>query len=190
MLKFIIAAALATTALSANAALSYGNNADAGAYVGVKAGQAKISKAAHNIKFKNGTAYGVYGGYNFNKNLGAEAEFLTTRDIKTNHGNDVNGNNVNSKLNIKTLGAYGTYRYHFNEAPVYVKGKLGVAHNKVDGKVDVGTQNVYKNKDKGKTNLGVGAAVGYEHGPVGAELGYTRLAGDYGVLSLGAHLNF
>ncbi|MFB6348170.1 porin family protein [Moraxella marmotae] len=164
-------------AMSANAAISYGNSADAQPYVGVKIGQID----ADQISGKN-TAYGVYGGYNFDQNFGVEAEFVGTDSKKFHIGNaPVEGD-------VKTYGAYGTYRYNFMNTPFYAKGKLGIAKTEVDVK---GREGVAYSQNRDKTSLAGGVGVGYKPtANFGVEASYNYLSEDATMLGLGAHLAF
>lgn len=163
-------------AMSANAAITYGSAAAGQPYVGVKVGQIDIDGAP-----SKATAYGVYGGYNFDQNFGVEAEYVGSEDKAYSEGS------ANYEYNAKTYGAYGTYRYNFNNTPVYVKGKLGVAKTEVE---DKGT-NVNYSATFDKTSLAGGAAIGFNATPnVGFEAGYNYLNEDASMWGVGAHLKF
>lgn len=186
-LKTLLAvSASSLLAMSANAAISYGNSADAQPYVGAKIGQVD----AKQINGKN-TAYGIYAGYNFDQNFGVEAEFV---------GSDAKEFNVAVpaaagtqvvypvKGDVKSFGAYGTYRYNFINTPFYAKGKLGVAKTKVD--VTSRNATAYSNKSD-KTSLAGGVGVGFKPlANVGVEASYNYLSEDANAISLGAHLAF
>ena len=80
--------------VGAQAAVTYGNGYTGQPYVGAKVGK-------FNIDVDNAsdpTAYGVYGGYNFDPNFGVEAEFVGSDDA------DYRGGDINAKA----YGAYGT----------------------------------------------------------------------------------
>ena len=181
-MKTIAKITLATVAtamigLSANAAVTYGANNQGQFYVGAKVGQvdADLDNA------DNATTYGVYGGYNFDQNFGVEAEFQTSED------SDFNVGAANYEYNTKAYGAYGTYRYHFNNTPFYAKGKLGVGHTEVETK---GT-NVSYSSDSSKTSLAGGVGLGYQPtSNFGLEAGYNYLSGDANGWAIGAHLLF
>lgn len=177
-LKTLLAvSASSLLAMSANAAISYGNSADAQPYVGVKIGQVD----AKQINGKN-TAYGIYAGYNFDQNFGAEAEFVGS-DAK-----EFNAGVRPVKGDVKSFGAYGTYRYNFINTPFYAKGKLGVAKTKVD--VTSRNATAYSNKSD-KTSLAGGVGVGFKPlANVGVEASYNYLSEDANAISLGAHLAF
>ena len=177
-LKTLLAvSASSLLAMSANAAISYGNSADAQPYVGVKIGQVD----AKQINGKN-TAYGIYAGYNFDQNFGVEAEFVGS-DAK-----EFNAGMSPVKGDVKSFGAYGTYRYNFINTPFYAKGKLGIAKTKVD--VTNRDAIAYSNKSD-KTSLAGGVGVGFKPlANVGIEASYNYLSEDANAISLGAHLAF
>nr|AAY57833.1 outer membrane protein J [Moraxella catarrhalis] len=177
-LKTLLAvSAFSLLAMSANAAISYGNSADAQPYVGAKIGQVD----AKQINGKN-TAYGIYAGYNFDQNFGVEAEFVGS-DAK-----EFNAGMSPVKGDVKSFGAYGTYRYNFINTPFYAKGKLGIAKTKVD--VTSRNATTYSNKSD-KTSLAGGVGVGFKPlANVGVEASYNYLSEDANAISLGAHLAF
>ena len=177
-LKTLLAvSASSLLAMSANAAISYGNSADAQPYVGAKIGQVD----AKQINGKN-TAYGIYAGYNFDQNFGVEAEFVGS-DAK-----EFNAGMSPVKGDVKSFGAYGTYRYNFINTPFYAKGKLGIAKTKVD--VTSRDAIAYSNKSD-KTSLAGGVGVGFKPlANVGIEASYNYLSEDANAISLGAHLAF
>lgn len=166
-------------AMSANAAISYGTTSDAQqAYVGVKATQ--IDPKVYDINAKT-INYGVYGGYNYDQNLGAELEF---------QGGSSKAYTLNAipyEYNAKAYGVYGTYRYGFGAMPVYAKGKLGLGATEINTKSKVGTRHA----KSAKTGVAGGVAVGFNPtSNVGVELGYNHLSSDVRGLSLGAHVAF
>lgn len=177
-LKTLLAvSASSLLAMSANAAISYGNSADTQPYVGAKIGQVD----AKQINGKN-TAYGIYAGYNFDQNFGVEAEFVGS-DAK-----EFNAGMSPVKGDVKSFGAYGTYRYNFINTPFYAKGKLGIAKTKVD--VTSRNATTYSNKSD-KTSLAGGVGVGFKPlANVGVEASYNYLSEDANAISLGAHLAF
>lgn len=177
-LKTLLAvSASSLLAMSANAAISYGNSADAQPYVGAKISQVD----AKQINGKN-TAYGIYAGYNFDQNFGVEAEFVGS-DAK-----EFNAGVSPVKGDVKSFGAYGTYRYNFINTPFYAKGKLGIAKTKVD--VTSRNATTYSNKSD-KTSLAGGVGVGFKPlANVGVEASYNYLSEDANAISLGAHLAF
>ncbi|MDO4894962.1 porin family protein [Moraxella sp.] len=165
--------ASALLATGANAAISYGSTAGSQAYVGVKVGQIDADQVN-----KKTTAYGVYGGYNFDERLGVEAEFI---------GSDKKDFDTNLEGKTKSYGAYGTYRYNFNNTPIYAKGKLGVAKTETD--VNSKSGNYTSTTDT--TGVAGGVALGYKpNNNFGIEAGYNYLSSDAKMLSLGAHFAF
>ena len=187
-LKTLLAvSASSLLAMSANAAISYGNSADAQPYVGVKIGQVD----AKQINGKN-TAYGIYAGYNFDQNFGAEAEFVGSDakefDVTVPAVGTTPAVVLPVKGDVKSFGAYGTYRYNFINTPFYAKGKLGIAKTKVD--VTSRNATTYSNKSD-KTSLAGGVGVGFKPlANVGVEASYNYLSEDANAISLGAHLAF
>ncbi|WFF38933.1 porin family protein [Moraxella nasibovis] len=163
-------------AMSANAAITYGSAAAGQPYVGVKVGQIDVDGLP-----SKATAYGVYGGYNFDQNFGAEVEYVGSETKGYSEGL------ANYEYDAKTYGAYGTYRYHFNNTPVYAKGKLGIAKTEVEDK----GVNVNYTSSSDKTSLAGGVAVGFNATPnFGIEAGYNYLNADASMWGVGAHLKF
>lgn len=161
-------------AMSANAGITYGSASAGEPYVGVKVGQIDVD--GFNDKL---TAYGVYGGYNFDQNFGVELEYLGSSDKEQN----INGAAYDTSA--KTYGAYGTYRYHFNNTPVYVKGKLGVA------KTEAEAERIGSSYKEDTTGLAGGVAVGFNAtSNFGIEAGYNYLDKDASMWGVGAHLKF
>lgn len=174
----LVGAVASVMTVSASAAMSYGAPNAGEPYVGVKIGQTNPDVLGINEK---ATGYGVYGGYNFDQNFGAEAEFLGTDTKSYNVGNS------KYEYDAKTYGAYGTYRYHFNNTPFYAKGKLGIAKTEIDDK----GVNVNYSGTVDKTSLAGGVAVGFKPASnIGIEAGYNYLNQDTTSLTLGAHLSF
>lgn len=169
--KIVLATAVVAAASVANAGITYGKGATAGQpYVGIKVGKFKVD-----ADIKDPTAYGLYGGYNFDQNFGVEAEYIGSEDV-TDNGID---------YNLKTYGAYGTYRYHFNNTPVYLKGKLGVAKAEAEVKSAIGSA---KESD---TGLGLGVGVGYAPtANISLEANYDHVASDVDLYTIGASLKF
>lgn len=175
--------ALATSsilAVSANAGVSYGANGSAQPYVGVKVGQFDID----GVKGHKGdlTAYGVYGGYNFDQNYGVEVEYQGADSEKYKFGG------TDYEVKAKTYGAYGTYRHQVTGAPVYLKGKLGVAKTEIE---DKSVSNSSYRSEKDRTSLAGGVGLGYQPtANFGIEATYNHLNADANVWGVGAHLAF
>lgn len=157
--KIVLATAIIAGATVANANVNYGNGvATAQPYVGVKVGKFKLDG-----DYKDPTAYGVYAGYNFDQNFGAEVEYVGSEKVSE----------INKK--VETYGVYGTYRYNFN-APVYVKGKVGVSKAEAVKK---------------DTGLGFGVGAGYAPtANIALEAGYDRVTSDVDLYTVGATLKF
>ncbi|MBP2279699.1 opacity protein-like surface antigen [Psychrobacter sp. PL19] len=159
--------------VSAQAAVSYGNGYTGQPYVGVKVGQFDLDRSGTD----DPTAYGVYGGYNFDPNFGVEAEYLGSNDAD--YG-------INGEVDAKTYGLYGTYRYAFPNTGLYAKGKLGVAKTEVEGS-GVGVLN-FSDSD---TSLAGGVGLGYAVNPdFSVEAEYDMLGSDADLMTVGAHLKF
>lgn len=175
--KSILALATASVlALSANANINYGAGQ---AYVGVKAGQFNLDKVQNHKG--DLTAYGVYGGYNFDQNLGVEVEYQAADSEKYKVGTS------ERELKAKTYGAYGTYQHQLAGTPVYVKGKLGLAKTEVENKAT--SSNWSQTTDK--TSLAGGVGVGFKpSNNFGVEATYNYLNQDASVWGVGAHLAF
>lgn len=169
--KIVLATAVIAVATTASANVNYGKSAMAGQpYVGVKVGKFKVD-----ADVKDPTAYGVYGGYNFDQNFGAEVEYVGSSDVSVG----------SAEYKVKTYGAYGTYRYHFNNTPVYLKGKLGIAKTEAQLK---GPLNNIKDSD---TGLSFGVGAGYAPtANIALEANYDRVASNVDVYSVGASLKF
>lgn len=205
---------VATSAVSvgANAAL-FQTTGTGQPYAGIKAGQYNVSPANKDVKGENDnpTAYGLFGGYQYDANWGVEGEYVTTDKAKYNYDytdkkvpvyttipaipavKDASGNvtteavpasiktdyetqtnRVYGKIKGETLGLYGTYKYDFPNTAIYVKGKLGVAQNKLT--VDVPNYSILNSKEQvipragGKTSfkesgLAGGLGLGYNLSP-------------------------
>lgn len=190
-MKTLTKAILALTAasvmtLSANAKISYGNAGEP--YVGVKVGQIDVDKP------KKATAYGVYAGYNFDRNLGVQAEYIGSDNA------DYADKGVQHSYEAKSYGVYGTYHYPINNTPFYVNGKLGVAKTEVEGTegkisnnnpiLDNSTR-ITKTYSEDKTSLAGGVGVGFKPTKnLGVEATYSYLNSDASVWGVGAHLAF
>lgn len=181
MKKLVLAASmLALGVVSANAAVSYGTGSNAQqAYVGVKATQ--LDPKVYQINKKT-TGYGVYGGYNYDQNLGVELEFQGSGS------KDYIYNGFAYEYDAKAYGAYATYRYGFGDMPVYVKGKLGVGATQIEDKSKGGN---WWSAKSSKASVAGGASVGFNPtSNIGVELGYNQLSADARGVSLGAHVAF
>lgn len=178
MLSKVALSALVVVSASAQAAISYGASNAGQPYVGVSVGQ--ITPTVGNIKDKS-TAYGIYGGYNFDQNFGVQVEY-TGSDTKP---YTIGANRY--EYNAKNYGAYGTYRYHFNNTPFYAKAKVGMGNTKINDKgITQTSQSLYS-----KTSLAGGVGVGYTPtNNFGVEAGYNYLNGDSKSVTVGAHLAF
>lgn len=91
--------ASATLAVSAGAVVSYGAPNSGQPYAGVKIGQVSVN---HTNAPKAVISYGVYGGYNFDQNLGTELEFQSSTGTKHRFLNQ------EYEYKASSYGAYGT----------------------------------------------------------------------------------
>lgn len=168
-----VASILATTA-NANT-ITYGGTQVNQPYVGLKVGQ--FADGYEKASRYNVTGYGVYGGYNFDQNFGAEGEYLITDKKELNAGSGVD-------TKAQTYGAYGTYRYNFDNTPFYAKAKAGIAKIEARHTTPIG---VFKGAD---TSFAYGLGAGYQNGNIGIEASFSRPHADVDVISLGANLAF
>ncbi|WP_286796535.1 porin family protein [Psychrobacter sp. UBA6291] len=162
--------------VGAQAAVAYGNGYTGQPYVGVKVGQFDLDVDGAD----DPTAYGVYGGYNFDPNFGIEAEYVGSDDADY----------YNGDIDAKSYGAYGTYRYQFPNTGLYAKGKLGVAKTKVEGNylVEDSGRKTFSDSD---TSLAGGVGLGYSVNPdFSVEAEYDKLGSDADLMTIGAHLKF
>lgn len=158
--------------MGAQAAVSYGNGYTGQPYVGAKVGQFDLDVDGAD----DPTAYGIYGGYNFDPNFGIEAEYVGSDDA------DYRGGDIDAK----TYGAYGTYRYAFPNTGLYAKGKLGVAKTEVEGTTALNSR--YESDD---TSLAGGVGLGYSVNPdFSVEAEYDMLGNDTDLMTVGAQVKF
>lgn len=173
----LMTALLATTAfgtMGANAAITYGSNNAGTLYAGAKLGQVDADLGS------SAMAFGVYGGYHYDQNLGAEAEFIVSQDKKFNAGEQTR------EYGVSSMGVYGTYRYQFVGTPFYAKGRLGIAKTKLEvNNVDGGSYNSVSDT----VGLGYGVGAGYQNGNIGVEAGVSK-AGDATMFGVGASMTF
>ena len=169
-------AAGSLVSMGAQAAVSYGNGYTGQPYVGVKVGQFDLDYAGTDKP----TAYGIYGGYNFDPNFGIEAEYVGSDDADY----------YNGDIDAKSYGAYGTYRYQFPNTGLYAKGKLGVAKTKVEGNF-LAKDLERKTLSNSDTSLAGGVGLGYSVNPnFSVEAEYDKLGSDADLMTVGAQLKF
>ena len=162
--------------MGAQAAVSYGNGYTGQPYVGVKVGQFDLDVDGADKP----TAYGVYGGYNFDPNFGIEAEYVGSDDADY----------YNGDIDAKSYGAYGTYRYQFPNTGLYAKGKLGVAKTEIEGNYLVKDAE-RKSISQSDTSLAGGIGLGYSVNPnFSVEAEYDKLGSDADLMTVGAQLKF
>ena len=151
-------------------------------YVGVKAGKFMVDAD----DLDDPTAYGIYAGYNFDPNFGAEVEYVGSSDTDVDTGTRL----LKGEYDLKTYGAYGTYRYQFPNTALYAKGKLGFAKAEIDVSVDnvLGYSASSSESDSGVAG---GIGLGYNFNPsMSVEAEYDYVAEDITLLTLGAHIKF
>ena len=162
--------------VGAQAAVAYGNGYTGQPYVGVKVGQFDVDVDGAD----DPTAYGVYGGYNFDPNFGIEAEYVGSDDADY----------YNGDIDAKSYGAYGTYRYQFPNTGLYAKGKLGVAKTEIEGNYLVKDAE-RKSISQSDTSLAGGIGLGYSVNPnFSVEAEYDKLGSDADLMTVGAQLKF
>ncbi|MBR5494597.1 MAG: porin family protein, partial [Psychrobacter sp.] len=145
-------------------------------YVGVKVGQFDLDVDGADKP----TAYGVYGGYNFDPNFGIEAEYVGSDDADY----------YNGDIDAKSYGAYGTYRYQFPNTGLYAKGKLGVAKTEIEGNF-LAKDLERKTLSQSDTSLAGGIGLGYSVNPnFSVEAEYDKLGSDADLMTVGAQLKF
>ena len=165
--------------MSAQAAISYGAGQS---YVGIKAGQFMVDAD----DLDDPTAYGVYAGYNFDPNFGAEIEYVGSNDADVDTG--ISG--IDAEFDLKTYGAYGTYRYAFPNTGLYAKGKLGFAKAEIEVSAEDFLGNSGSDSDSDSGVAG-GIGLGYNFNPNrSVEAEYDYVAEDLTLLTLGAHYKF
>ena len=169
-------AAGSLVSMGAQAAVSYGNVYSGQPYVGVKVGQFDLDVDGADKP----TAYGVYGGYNFDPNFGIEAEYVGSDDADY----------YNGDIDAKSYGAYGTYRYQFPNTGLYAKGKLGVAKTEIEGNY-LSSNSKRNTISKDDTSLAGGVGLGYSGNPnFSVEAEYDKLGSDAELMTVGAQLKF
>lgn len=149
-------------------------------YVGAKVGAFMPDDEGFN-DLDNATAFGVYGGYNFNDKVGVEAEYLGSSDT------DLDVGEFSGEYNLKTYGLYGTYRYQFENTPLFAKAKLGFANAEVE--VDIAGSSASDDD----TAIAGGLALGYNLSPmVDMQAEWAMIGGDVdtNILTLGASYKF
>ena len=161
--------------VGAQAAVTYGNGYTGQPYVGVKVGQFDLDVDGAD----DPTAYGVYGGYNFDPNFGVEVEYVGSDDADY-YGADIDA---------KTYGAYGTYRYAFPNSGLYAKGKVGIAKTELEASATFDGETRSKSADD--TSLAGGIGLGYAvNQDFSVEAEYDIVGSDTDLMTIGAQLKF
>lgn len=175
--KTLLALAVGSlVSVGAQAAVTYGNGYTGQPYIGAKVGQFNLDVDGAD----DPTAYGIYGGYNFDPNFGIEVEYVGSDDADYyNFG----------EIDAKTYGAYGTYRYAFPNTGLYAKGKLGVAKTELEASVNAAGVRVSESADD--TGIAGGIGLGYSVNPdFGVEAEYALVDSDVDLITIGAQLKF
>lgn len=176
-------------ALTAGALLSTGANAainyTAGQpYVGVKVGQ--FDSKNDNLDAKKQTAYGAFGGYQFDENWGTEIEYLGSKKA----GVTFKNTSAKGEMNTKTYGIYGTYKYNFATTPVYAKVKLGIAKTEI-AKTEVEAKTTTRTVKADDTGLAYGVGLGFQATPaIAIEAEYAKPERDTNLWTVGANFKF
>lgn len=164
--------------VSAQAAVNYAGQP----YVGVKVGKFLVDTD----DLDDPTAYGIYAGYNFDSNFGAEIEYVGSSDTDIDTGTRL----LKGEYDLKTYGAYGTYRYQFPNTGLYAKGKLGFSKAEIDASLSDTFGNSVSESDSDSGVAG-GIGLGYNFNPnMSVEAEYDYVAEDIALLTLGAHVKF
>lgn len=147
-MKKIVAVAL----LSVAAALpAYAEN---GSYAGIKAGSA--SAGFNGLSKSSDTSYGIFLGYQYNRNLAVEGEYVDLGRFSTAAG-------VTGKSDVWGLSAIGTMPLEGNFSAY---GKLGVTRSNTSTSVASGVR---------RTGVGFGLGGQYDATPmIGIRLGWER----------------
>ena len=163
--------------VSAQAAVNYAGQP----YVGIKAGKFLVDTD----DLDDPTAYGIYAGYNFDPNFGAEVEYVGSSDTDIETGTSA----VKAEYDLKTYGAYGTYRYQFPNTGLYAKGKLGFAKAEIN--VSASTSGYSDSDSDSDSGVAGGIGLGYNVNPnMSIEAEYDYVAEDTTLLTVGAHYKF
>ena len=163
--------------VSAQAAVNYAGQP----YVGIKAGKFLVDTD----DLDDPTAYGIYVGYNFDPNFGAEIEYVGSSDTDIDTGTSA----VKAEYDLKTYGAYGTYRYQFPNTGLYAKGKLGFAKAEIN--VSANTAGYSDSDSDSDSGVAGGIGLGYNVNPnMSIEAEYDYVAEDVTLLTIGAHYKF
>lgn len=172
--KTLIALAVGSlVSVGAQAAITYGNGYTGQPYAGVKVGKFDLDTNGAD----DPTAYGVYGGYNFDPNFGVEVEYVGSSDADYYNGN----------VDAKSYGAYGTYRYYVPNTALYGKAKLGIAKTKIEGSSNAPFVSVSDSSTGIAGGLGVGYAINSDFG---IEAEYDIMSSDANLMTIGAQLKF
>lgn len=178
--KSLLAMAISATAVSAQADDLFD----------IKPGKMYIGpNVGLNLGFSSldGTPFslGVHGGMELNKNLAAELAYMGI------FGADSNNGNYKTESSYNFFSGFGVYKMDVPEAPIYVKGKLGLTFASYEWKFK---SKVYDNTSSTSVSglfVGYGMGVGYDLTPNIAVEAEVSNSGSYGYgLILGGHMKF
>ena len=168
--------------MNAQAAMNYAGQP----YAGVKIGQYDAEDADDEA-----VSYGVYGGYKFTPEFGVEAEYLTTGDADA-----FDDSLEKAEYSGDVYGLYATYDYAFPNTALYVKGRLGIAKNKIEVDYTDKIDSFYNTKaSESETDVAGGLGLGYNITPMASiEAMYNVYPSvediDVDGVTLGAHFKF
>jgi OOP family OmpA-OmpF porin len=159
--KTTIASLLAVSGLAlSSGAFAQAKNTETGFYIGASVGQSTADCDTSGTTLScddTDTAYKVFGGYKFNKNLAVEAGYAPLGEVNASGG----GVNITAEANVWDLVAVGMLPLGNNFS---IFGKLGV----YNGKVEVSSNVPGISGDKTTTDLTYG---------LGAQFDFTRNLG-------------
>ena len=155
MRKLIVAAAIAACSTGATAQVVRAPVGDqTRGYVGAGIGQSRLEVDCGTVACdKSDTGWKLFGGYNFNKWLGAEVGYY---DLGTPYKEYLPP--IEGQIDVTAFAAFATFRAEENDW--WVAAKLGIANVKAESRVIGGTLSI-PIEDKSKTDLAWGVGIGY-----------------------------
>lgn len=182
----VVSAALAV-AIAASAAPAL---ADAGYYLGVKAGYAKFAAnveidGADRISARDGAGYGLYGGYKFTDNYAIELEYTdigTDTEMVNYCATNPLCDQIRGDVDVATYAVYGVYR---TTGDIYLKARAGYLYEDIEFSF---AGNTYDSRYEGGFVASLGGGVRF--GAISVEAEYNYLESDIDFISLGAHYQF
>jgi len=154
--KTTIAALLAASGLVvSSAAMAQAKPADTGWYAGVSVGQSSSSDACNGVSGPGvscddkDTAFKIFGGYQINRNFGAELGYTDLGKV------EAKGGGVTASVEAKAFELVGVGRFPINNQ-FSIYGKLGLYRADSKGRSNVGVS-----ADETNTDLTYGVGVQY-----------------------------